>query len=183
MLNEDCWESLTVEDTTNHTGTGGGLRYITEEATANMFSQERSHSCHAACVRQLLSDAGVDLSEDTILEKTGYLEGWGISAEATARALDELHPQLGYAGGAVDPDAAALLFARDPWIASLKTDFGTVHAVIVDRLDGDIVHVRDPWGLFGPGSGSGTQATLQLSDFLEHWQWAIHNAVFPCRQK
>jgi predicted double-glycine peptidase len=164
-------------------GSGGGLRYITEEATPNMVNQEQSHSCQAACARQLLKDAGIQVSEAELIAKIGYLEGWGTSSGGTARALDELHPRLGYDGGAVDPGAVQILFKRDPWIAALRTDRGTVHAVIVDRLEGDIVHVRDPWGLSGPGSGTGTQATIQLSDFLEHWHWAINNAVFPNRVK
>ncbi len=81
------------------------------------------------------------------------------------------------------PEAAKILFLRDPWIASLKTDRGTVHAVIVDKLEGDVVHLRDPWGLSGPGSGTGTQATIELSDFIEHWHWAMNNVVFPNRLK
>src|SRR5438034_10401916 len=100
---------------TKRAGTGGGLRYLTEEATPNMVNQEQFHSCQAACARQLLKDAGVKVSEAELLGKIGYLEGWGTTAEGTARVLDELHPQLGYAGGAVDPEAAATLFKRDPW--------------------------------------------------------------------
>jgi predicted double-glycine peptidase len=164
-------------------GTGGGLRFITEDPTPNMVNQELSHSCQAACARQLLKDAGIQLTEGELLARIGYLEGWGTISEGTARALDELHPRLGYAGGAVDPEAAKILFQRDPWIASLKTDRGTVHAVIVDSLEGEIIHVRDPWGLTGPGSGTGTQATIKLSDFLEHWHWALNNVVFPNRLK
>jgi ABC-type bacteriocin/lantibiotic exporter with double-glycine peptidase domain len=164
-------------------GVGAGLRYVSEEPTLKMVNQEQSHSCQAACARQLLRDAGIDLSEQELLAKIGYLEGWGTTSASSARVLDELHPRFGYAGGAVNPEAAQILFKRDPWIASLKTEHGTVHAVIVDKLEGDLVHVRDPWGLTGPGSGTGTQATMKLSDFLEHWHWALNNAVFPQRLK
>jgi len=164
-------------------GTGGGLRYLTEEATPDMVNQEQSHSCQAACARQLLKDAGMDISEPELLGRIGYLEEWGTTTAGTAGALDELHPRLGYAGGAVDPAVAAILFQRDPWIASLRTDRGTVHAVIVDGLDGDVVRVRDPWGLTGPGSGTGTRATIKLTNFMEHWHWALNNVVFPNRRK
>jgi ABC-type bacteriocin/lantibiotic exporter with double-glycine peptidase domain len=167
----------------HNAGTGGGLRYLTEEATANMVQQEQSHSCRVACARQLLHDAGVEVSEAELRARIGYVEGWITAAADTARVLDELHPRLGYVGGAVPAEATTILFQRDPWIASLKTDRGTVHAVIVDRLDGDIVHVRDPWGVSGPGSGTGTLATIKLSDFMEHWHWAINNAVLPNRLK
>jgi predicted double-glycine peptidase len=170
-------------DAAEQAGTGGGLRYLTEEATPDMVNQEQSHSCQAACARQLLKDAGVDLAEAELLAEIGYHEGWGTTAGSTARVLAELHPKLGYAGGAVDPEAATTLFKRDPWIASLRTDRGMVHTVIVDELEGEPVHVRDPWGLSGPGSGTGTRATIRLSDFMEHWAYALYNAVFPNRRK
>jgi hypothetical protein len=53
----------------------------------------------------------------------------------------------------------------------------------VDQFEDELVHVRGPWGLAGPGSGTGTRATLKLGDFLEHWHWALNNAVFPNRLK
>jgi hypothetical protein len=148
-----------------------------------MVNQELSHSCQAACARQLLKDTGVSISEQDLLARIGYIDGYGTTSAGTAAALDELHPGLGYAGGAVAPEAADVLFRRDPWIASLRTDRGTIHAVIVDRLEEEVVHVRDPWGLSGLGSGTGTEATIRLSDFLEYWHWALNNAVFPVRHK
>jgi predicted double-glycine peptidase len=166
-----------------NTGTGGGLRYITEESSTDVVNQEHSHSCQAACARQLLSDAGVSISEDELLAAIGYIEDYGTTAEHTAPVLSGLHPRLGYGGGTVSREDVAILFRRDPWIASLRTYHGTVHAVIVDALEGTIVHVRDPWGLSGPGSGSGSKATMQLTDFLEHWHWSMNKAVFPNRRK
>ena len=109
-------------------GTGGGLRYLTEDAAPDMVNQEQSHSCQAACARQLLRDAGIDLSEAELLAKIGYIKGWGTTVDSTARALDELHPRLGYAGGVAEEEKLPILFRRDPWIASLKTYRGTVHA-------------------------------------------------------
>ena len=164
-------------------GTGGGLLYITEESAIEVVNQEYSHSCQAACVRQLLSDAGVSISEDELLAAIGYIEDYGTTAEHTAPVLSGLHPGLGYGGGTVSREDVAILFRRDPWIASLKTFHGTIHAVVVDRLEGDIVHVRDPWGLSGPGSGSGSNATMRLTDFMEHWHWSVYKAVFPNRRK
>jgi hypothetical protein len=118
-----------------------------------------------------------------LLAAIGYIEDFGTTAEHTAPVLDGLHPGLGYGGGTVSQDDVAILFRRDPWIASLRTYHGTVHAVIVDALEGTIVHVRDPWGLSGPGAGSGSKATMHLTDFLEHWHWSMNKAVFPNRRK
>ena len=170
-------------DEAEEAGTGCGLRYVMEEAAAGMVNQDQSHSCQAACARQLLKDAGVRIPEHELVTKIGIIEGFGTTAGATASVLSELHPKWKYAGGSVDPDSMKILFERDSWIASLKTDRGTIHAVLVDKLEGDIVHVRDPWGIAGPGSGTGTRATIKLSDFMVHWHWAINNAVFPDRVK
>jgi predicted double-glycine peptidase len=164
-------------------GTGGGLRYLTEEALPSMVNQEQSHSCQAACARQLLRDAGIDISEADLLAKIGYYEGIGTLAKPTAAILSKLHPKLIYEGGEIPQEALAVLFKRDPWIVILRTERGQMHAVVVDGLDGDTVHVRDPWGLEGPGSGTGTKATMQLNDFLEHWHWGYYTAVFPNSQK
>jgi hypothetical protein len=167
----------------NSAGTGGGLRYVAEETDATVVNQEQPFSCQVACARQLLKDAGFEISEYDLLAKIGYIDNWGTNAKGTAKVLDELHPHLGFDGGAVNPNCIVILFRRDPWIASLLTDFGRVHAVIVDRLEADVVHVRDPWGVSGPGSGAGTRATIPLSDFMEHWDYALNNAVFPNRAK
>lgn len=171
-------------DSTEHENAGGsGLRSISETPDPDMVVQERSHSCQAACARQLLRDAGVEVSEEDLLAKIGYIEGYGTTAASVASVLDELHPQQGYAGGSVAPETVEALFRRVPWIASLRTERGTIHAVIVDALEGEIVTIRDPWGPSGPGSEAGVRATMKLSDFLEHWHWALNNAVFSNRRK
>ncbi len=164
-------------------GVGGGLPYLEERPDPQVVNQELPYSCQAACCRQLLLDAGVQVSEQLLREKIGYLEGLGTTAADTANALSELHPSLVFAGGAVDPEALTALAERVPWIATLRTRRGTNHAVIVDKLERETVHLRDPWGVSGPGSGTGTRAMMRRSDFLEHWKWAIHNVVIPVGPK
>lgn len=164
-------------------GTGGGLRYLEEAYTPKMLNQETDDSCTVACVRQLLSDASLELGESELASRIGVVVGFGSTAGNAARVLDELHPRLGYAGGAINPEIIGVLCGRDPWIAFVKTNRRTIHSVIVDGLNGDTVHLRDPWGLGGPGSESGTRATMRLIDFIEHWHWAVNNLVYPCRLK
>src|SRR5262245_33002221 len=103
-------------------GTGGGLRYIAEVDSPAMVNQELPYSCQVACARQLLLDAGVLVSEQELLGRIGYIEGYGTTADSTAAVLTDIHPRLGYAGGAVDPQAFSVLCRRAPWIASLRTD-------------------------------------------------------------
>jgi hypothetical protein len=170
-------------DDQNKSGTGGGLRYRSEETTFDMVGQERLYSCQVACVRQLLRDAGLELTEQELLTEIGYFEGWGTTSADAAVVLDRLHPTLGFVGGAVDPDGLQVLFSISPWIASMRTDRGTIHAVIVDKLVGHVVTVRDPWGAQGLGSANGVRATIELADFQDHWHWAINNAIFSNRTK
>jgi hypothetical protein len=160
-------------------GTGGGLRYITEVPTADMVNQGLPLSCVVACVRQLLRDAGAEVSEAALIEKIGILEGVGSTAESAAATLSDLHPRLHYLGGPLEDDKLFVFLRRDPWIAFVKTDYRAVHSVIVDRSEVNLVYVRDPWGLAGPGSGAGTRATLTLTDFRNHWGGAIYNGVVP----
>lgn len=165
-------------------GTGGGLRYVTEEPTDVMVNQEGLYTCVVACARQLLRDAGVEKSESELTERIAVMEGSGSTPGPTGIALSELHPTLRYLGGSVDPDAdLPVLFRRDPWIAYVRTDMGRIHAVIVDGLDGELVQVRDPWGLAGPGSGMGTRASLSLNDFRAHWHGSFHTVVTPVAVK
>lgn len=161
-------------------GTGGGLRYQSEEPTLDMVNQALPFSCLVACARQLLRDAGLAISEGRLIEQIGVMDGLGSTAPATAAALSDLHPRLRYAGGSIDPDETLpAVFRRDPWVALLGTDRGSVHSVIVDRLDGLIVWVRDSWGLGGPGPGPGSRASISLPDFLEHLRRSYHTVVVP----
>jgi hypothetical protein len=145
-----------------------------------MVNQEHNYSCLPACARQLLRDAGVEISEAELVDRIGILEGFGASYITTAEVLSELHPRLRYSGGGVFPEHFHALCQRGVWIARVITLGGRPHAIIVDGLQPDeLVAVRDPWGLSGPGSGTGTQATMRLSDFLEHWRWGIHHVIIP----
>jgi hypothetical protein len=119
-----------------------------------------------------------------LTERIGVVAGSGSTPGPAGVTLSDLHPRLHYRGGSVDPDASLpVLFRRDPWIAFVRTDAGGLHAVIVDRLDGGLVHVRDPWGLAGPGSGTGSKAKVALADFRTHWWGALHTAVIPVAVK
>lgn len=168
-----------------HIGTGGGLRYLTEVADPRMVCQELSHSCQVACVRQILRDAGIEISEAELRLRAGYVTGFGTASEFAAQVLDELHPTLGYNGGVLlDAERnVEILFGRDPWIASVLTDYGSIHAVIVDGREDDVVHLRDPWGVAGFGAESGSRSTILIADFMNHWDATSNLCVNPTRRK
>lgn len=160
-------------------GIGGGLRYIREVPSSRMVNQEHNFSCVVAGVRQLLRDAGVEIPEAELIDRIGMREEFGSELEPAAATLSALHPRLVYAAGSVEPEVIHQLVQGDPWIARVRTLSGRNHIVIVDDLGGNLLWVRDPWGLTGPGSGSGTVAILRIGDFLEHWQFGIHEAIIP----
>ena len=165
------------------TGIGGGLPFLEEVPTTEMVAQELPYSCQVACARQLLRDAGVDVDESALCNRIGYLDGFGTIAPRTAEALSELHPALDYKGGSIDPAALAVLFRLCPWIATLRTSRGTYHSVIVDKLEGEVVWLRDPWGATGPNAPTGSRAKMRLRDFIEHWNWGFNDGVIPRRRK
>ncbi|MBY0228342.1 MAG: hypothetical protein K2W96_03585 [Gemmataceae bacterium] len=137
----------------------------------------------AACARQLLLDAGVEVPEGRIIERAGLIDGIGMFADRVAEALTTEHPRWHFDGGAISPAALDWLMHRGAWIANLRTARGTVHAVIVDKEEGGIVHVRDPWGVKGPGSGCGTKATMRRADIQVAWDMALDKVVFAAREK
>lgn len=160
-------------------GAGGGLRYIQEIPTSRMVNQEHGDACVIACVRQLLWDAGQEYSEAELRGRIGVLPGFGSALEPAAEVLSALHPRLVYDWGGVDPAKVEVLLGRDLWVARVKTLTGRYHAIIVDGRKSDLVCVRDPWGLDGPGSGRGTEAEPSLEHFLEHWLYGTHHGIFP----
>jgi len=164
-------------------GTGGGLRYSSEQAISMMVNQETAATCVVACVRQLLIDEGVTISETTLADVVGVLADEGSTADSAARTLSELHPRLSFVGGALSFDQLPIFFRRDPWIAFLRTDHGRVHSIIVDGCDEAFVRLRDPWGLTGPGSGDGVRATMELDLFQSRWRATFCNGVVPNRIK
>jgi hypothetical protein len=167
-----------------HAGTGGGLRYIHEIATTRMVNQEHNYSCVIACVRQLLRDASCEITEAELVTRIGIIEGWGAGFEWAAEALAELHPRRSYIFGGAYPEQLEAHCQRGVWIARVRTLGGRPHAVIVDGLESnEVIAVRDPWGPTGPGSGIGTQATMKLTDFHEHWLAGMHYGIFPGKEK
>ncbi len=156
--------------------------YVTESPCAEMPNQEESMSCSAACPRKLLLNASVDKPESEIRNAANFHPAFGIDPFDLAGALDLFHPNRKYLGGCVNPQAnqtldglVLSLTSTGPWIANLHLP--GMHSVIVIRIERDIIHLLDPWGMTGPGSGCGTSATIFMDEFLRRWQPNLH-AVF-----
>ena len=55
------------------------------------------------------------------------------------------------------------------WIALIHPENGKKHAIIVDKIVGKKVHIRDPWPLEGIGKGKGVEAIVDLDSFSYIW--------------
>ena len=160
-------------------GIGGVIDYLSAEPTTNMVVQELPKSCGPACARQLLRDIGIEIPESTIRELSLFSAKEGTQASELAKALTKLNPGSTYVGGGIpaEPEALLGLSKSGPFIARIKPATGA-HNVIVDSINGGTVTLRDPWGLVGPKSQAGLEATMKLERFLELWNKGINQVVF-----
>jgi predicted double-glycine peptidase len=110
-----------------------------------MVRQELPMSCGAACARQILLDAGIDVPESMIRERAGFHPELGIILDALEGVLNDLHPGARYEAGAVWPEKLSQLGAVVPFLALLRTP--SRHIVIVDEITASKVTLRDPWGM------------------------------------
>lgn len=140
-----------------------------------MVRRELPRSCGAACARQLLLDARLDVPEATIRLLAGFEPEFGILLDGLRDALDALHPGVRYAQGTVWPEQLDQLARLAPFIVLLRTP--SRHFVIVDQVGATEVRVREPAGT--PEAPSlGAVGVMDREVFLERWARAFHGAVF-----
>ena len=172
-------------------GSGGFLKY-TKVLSRNMFKQEEWMSCAAACLRKYADDLGIKITESEIrvLAKTSETGTDGkdlyyamvkifkdkeVFAKTYFESLDEFK----------NFDAMLL----DSGGKSFITNVGfppNKHTIIVDKIVGEKVHIKDPWPLevddaFEQGirgnqlekvfdnSISGVEAIIDLDHFKNLW--------------
>lgn len=137
--------------------------------TDRIKPQEKEYSCGVACVRQVLEDAGISLTERELRDRIGYDFYERILKGVPGNTLGQVLNKHGLKAraGTAEPEYAESLLrnSREPFIALINN-----HWVIVDSSDGDIVKVRDPWGESGPGSPTGLEGKLPVSKFMEAWR-------------
>jgi predicted double-glycine peptidase len=154
-----------------------------------MVSQLQPMSCGLACVRQMLKDSGVKVTESEIIKMLSkapfgidhFKPQEGTVVEQLQFVINQLHPDHKFISGSVEPGAFNALNKRGSWIAMLGSNSKNIpnHYVIVDGMKGDNVLIRDPWGLVAPGKGRGLEAEWSISKFMDAWNWTRCNAIFP----
>lgn len=172
-------------------GSGGFLKY-TKVTSRNMFKQEEWMSCAAACLRKYADDLGIKITESEIriLAKTSETGTDGqdlyyamvkifndkeVFAKTYFESLDELK----------NFDAMLLDSGGKGFITNVGFP-PNKHTIIVDKIVGKKVHIKDPWPLevddaFEQGirgkqleevfnsSISGVEAIIDLDHFKNLW--------------
>jgi ABC-type bacteriocin/lantibiotic exporter with double-glycine peptidase domain len=136
-------------------------------------------SCGAACVRQLLLDADIDVPEATIRESAHFDPvsdaQVGIRLHGLADALQAHHPGASYRHGAVPESELDRLADAVPFIVLLRTP--SKHFVIVDEVGPTEIRVRDPAGTDEDPS-VGATGVIDRTDFIERWKRAFSGTLF-----
>lgn len=151
--------------------------YQRREPSTRMVRQELPTSCGAACVRQILLDAGIDVPEAVLREAAGYDAAFGITLDGLRDAFAAHHPGATYQHGTVWPEHLDGLASAVPFIVLLRTP--SRHFVIIDEVGPAEVHVRDPAGADEDPS-AGAVAVMDRGVFLERWKQARHGVIFRC---
>jgi hypothetical protein len=142
---------------------GAGAEALIKNGTPGaMVMQKTENACAAACAQQLLSENGVTVSQSNLALRSIWMQGKGLDFKSLAQTMNEFHP-AGWRGGFVPEEQLPLVAARGPFIARVGGKRG--HAVIVDTMAVDTVHVRDP--------ASGMKGTISLKEFLDLYSGAI----------
>lgn len=157
------------------TGTGGVLKYI-EVLSRNMVAQEHNMSCAAACIRQLAKDNGIEMTESAIRKLAGTTEELGTYEKGMSDAAKKIFKENGFSEGTIDhipvetSELITILAKKKPWVAWIKeSPNGGNHAIIIDKFENGLVHIRDPWPIEGINKGKGVEATIKLEDFETVW--------------
>jgi len=141
-----------------------------------MVRQELAMSCGAACARQILRDAGIEVAESVVRTLADFDEAHPIWAPDLARAMNRLYTGATYQALSLDPGDLDAVLARGPFIALLRVTRGK-HWVLIDEIVGGLVHLRDPAGV-PENVKVGADAVMDIKKFSERWILAINYVVY-----
>ena len=163
-------------------GTGGLIKYK-KVLSRNMIGQEKGMACAAACIEQLsvdlkisekysqfdifdLANAGIESGMKNSQIEDAMIGVFGINNVKSAGYGS-------YSGVDIFKDIARYLSeSGGTWIALVREE--TRHSILVDKIIGNNVYIRDPWpleGLKGIEAGKpGVEAILDLDYFAKIWE-------------
>jgi hypothetical protein len=156
-------------------GSGGNLKYL-KVVSRNVIAQEEPMSCAAACIRQLAKDEGITKLEDAVRKAAGTTD-LGTTDKGILIGLQEVFENREVIGRSFYKNADHLFpsIAKDiskegKWLGTIHPANGPKHAVIIDKIIGNKVYIRDPWPIEGIGmSNFGVEAVVDLKEFSYAW--------------
>lgn len=158
------------------TGTGGSLKYL-RILSRNVLEQEHSMSCAAACIRQIAEDSGLVMTEKEIRTLLDTSVETGTTDLSIKLVLEEIFKDskveaLSYFRHSEDvmPNIVTEISKEGSWIGNIHPYDGNKHAIIIDKVVGNKVYIRDPWPIEGIGKGTGgVEATISEKEFGVLW--------------
>ncbi len=191
---------------TYKTGTGGFIKYK-RIISRDVFKQEELNSCAAACIRQLAKENGKDLTEKLVRD-LARTTNEGTFADGIKDAMIEIFGKDKIESGIfIDPDFNDVRAIKEisiddkPWIAWIRPNTSTrPHAILIDRVIGNDIYIKDPWPLKGIDKSSvkyldngnldhssvkwfennGVEAVANLDEFADQWAFG-GNLVFKIK--
>lgn len=146
------------------------------DSPGTILGQIHPDSCVAACCRMALSDEGLQIGEAFIRAALISDEQGSLLSSVPSALL-----QFGLTGDYIYQANLTVAELQNyvlnkPAVVFLKMPkMMAGHAVIVDRMDGEWVFIRDPWPL-----ASGSAYCVSLADFESAWlinDWKTGRAV------
>jgi hypothetical protein len=156
-------------------GSGGFFKYQ-EIISRNMIAQEESMSCAAACIRQYAKDNKIEITEKLIRELAGTDAVLGTTDIGIIKGLEDVFKNKEILSNTyfrnseeIMPQILKDISEDGSWIASIHPVGAKKHAIIVDKIVGNKIYIRDPWPLEGIGEKSGIEAIADLDEFSKAW--------------
>lgn len=141
-----------------------------------MIAQEESMSCAAACIRQYAKDNKIEITEKLIRELAGTDTVLGTTDIGIIKGLEDVFKNKEILSNTyfrnseeIMPQILKDISEDGSWIASIHPVGAKKHAIIVDKIVGNKIYIRDPWPLEGIGEKSGIEAIADLDEFSKAW--------------
>ncbi|NHN25544.1 hypothetical protein FIA58_007630 [Flavobacterium jejuense] len=166
-----------IIENTNKTTTGsGGFFKYNKILSRNMVAQEKNMSCAAACIKQLAKYDGIEISEELVRKFAGTDDFLGTTDLGIVSGLEEVFKNKQIIANTYFrnsekqiPEIIRDISKDGSWIASIHPVGAKKHAIIIGKILGDKVYIRDPWPIEGIGNKNGIVAITSLEEFSKVW--------------
>ncbi len=150
--------------TMKQVGAGGFWKVINERQDASVIKQKTPQSCVAAVGVMILQKRGITMTQTEIID----IIGEASTTEELANLLnkvDESNSQEKWHGVIVAVKYLEIIASKISFGAVLREGNPLGHLVLIDKLEGNILNIKDPW--------EGTIYQMTIEEFLKIWNGEI----------